>query len=200
MKIKPVNQDNWTDFENFFEEKGSPKYCWCMAWRMTKEELKNKKPECKKEYIKKRVFNNIPIGILLYNSNEIIAWCSISPRETYKRIAGDKTKNNVWSLVCFFIKREYRKKGITNILIENAKQYAKENGAEYIEAYPVEENSPSYRFMGFVKHFEKAGFKYIKKEGTRRNVMLFKLYPEDEQTEHNKTIKENCNDSPAQTY
>jgi hypothetical protein len=39
-------------------------------------------------------------------------------------------------------------------LIKNAKGYAKENGAEYIEAYPVKEESSSYRFMGFVKTFE----------------------------------------------
>jgi hypothetical protein len=60
-------------------------------------------------------------------------------------------------------------------LIENAKNYAKQNGAKYIEAYPVENDSPSYKFMGYIKQFEKAGFKYIKEEGKRRNVMIFEL-------------------------
>ena len=48
-------------------------------------------------------------------------------------------------------------------------------GAKYIEAYPVEPDSPSYRFMGFIKTFEKAGFNFVKKVGTRRHVMTYKL-------------------------
>jgi GNAT superfamily N-acetyltransferase len=175
IEIRPVNKINWNDFETLFTSKGGPKYCWCMAWRMTKEELKNNTSECRKAYIKNRVFANIPIGILAYIDNEAIAWCSVAPWETYQRIGGDERINNVWSIACFYIKREYRKKGITNILIESAKSYARENGAKYIEAYPVNEDSPSYRFLGYVKQFEKAGFKHIKKEGKRRNVMTVEL-------------------------
>ncbi|MCI0617992.1 acetyltransferase, partial [bacterium] len=32
-----------------------------------------------------------------------------------------------------------------------------------------------YRYMGFVNTFEKAGFNFIKKTGTRRNVMTCKI-------------------------
>ncbi len=44
-----------------------------------------------------------------------------------------------------------------------------------LEAYPVEKKSPSYRFMGFISTFEKAGFEFVKKAGTRRNVMRYEL-------------------------
>jgi hypothetical protein len=57
------------------------------------------------------------------------------------------------------------------VLIEKAKAYARKNGAKYMEAYPVQRDSPSYRFMGFVKTFEKAGFTFVKMAGTRRHVM-----------------------------
>jgi hypothetical protein len=50
-----------------------------------------------------------------------------------------------------------------------------ESGARYVEAYPVEPDSPSYRFMGFKTTFEKAGFKFIKIKGKLRNVMLYEL-------------------------
>jgi hypothetical protein len=50
-----------------------------------------------------------------------------------------------------------------------------ENGAKDIEAYPVEPDSPSNRFMGFKTAFEKAGFKFVKKAGKRRSVMLYEL-------------------------
>ncbi|MDR0381239.1 MAG: GNAT family N-acetyltransferase [Oscillospiraceae bacterium] len=175
ITIKPVDRDTWADFESLFESKGGPSYCWCMVWRMTKDELKQNNSTCRKEFIKQRVFSNIPIGILGYSKNEAVAWCSIAPRETHQRLGGEETIENVWSITCFYIKKGYRKQGLTKFLIKNAKEYAKENGAAYIEAYPVEEASPSYRFMGFVKTFEKAGFAYIKMAGTRRHVMVCKL-------------------------
>jgi GNAT superfamily N-acetyltransferase len=173
--IKPVDKSNWADFEALFQSKGGPSYCWCMVWRMTKEELKQNNSVCRKEFIKQRVLSDIPIGLLGYSQKEAIAWCSIAPRETHHRLGGDETIKNVWSITCFYIKRAYRKQGFVKLLIESAKRYAQENGAEYIEAYPVEKDSPSYRFMGFVKTFEEAGFNYIKMAGTRRHVMVYKI-------------------------
>jgi GNAT superfamily N-acetyltransferase len=173
--IKPVDKNNWNDFEAFFQSKGGPGYCWCMVWRMTKDELKQNNSTCRKEFIKKRIWGNIPIGILGYFENDPIAWCSIAPRDTHERLGGDEQFKNVWSLTCFYIKRQFRRKGLTEYLIEKAKDYAKENGAEYIEAYPVEKDSPSYRFMGYIKRFESAGFKFVKMAGTRRHVMIYKI-------------------------
>jgi GNAT superfamily N-acetyltransferase len=170
--IKPVDKDNWHDFETLFESKGGPSYCWCMAWRMTAEELKNNTSSKRKEYIRQRVWDGVPIGILAYQNGDAIAWCSIAPRETYRRLGGDETLENVWSIACFYIKKEFRDKGLLDILIEKAKDYAKENGAKHVEAYPVEPDSPSYRFMGFIRTFEKVGFRLVKMAGTRRHVMV----------------------------
>jgi GNAT superfamily N-acetyltransferase len=175
IEIKPVNQDNWNDCEALFQSKGGPSYCWCMVWRMTKDELRQNTSICRKEYIKNRVWQHIPIGILGYVEDEPIAWCSIAPRETHERLGGDETIANVWSLTCFYIKRQFRRKGLTKFLIESAIHYAKENNAEYVEAYPVEKNSPSYRYMGYVDTFEAAGFTFVKTAGTRRRVMVYKI-------------------------
>jgi len=175
LEFHPVTKERWPDFESLFESKGSPHNCWCTAWRYV--EKKGAKPgkNEKKTSIKTSISNNIPIGIMAYSNNEPIAWCSIAPRETYRSLGGEVSKKNVWSLVCFFIKRAFRNNGISKLLLTEAIKYAKENGAEFIEAYPVEPDSPSYRFMGFIHTFEKANFKFIKKAGARRNVMLLEL-------------------------
>ncbi len=60
---------------------------------------------------------------------------------------------------------------MTEELISEAIKYAKANGAKYVEAYPVDPDSPSYRFMGFKPTFEKIGFDFKHKAGRRRNVM-----------------------------
>ncbi len=175
ITIKPVDKTTWSDFERLFKSKGAPSYCWCMAWRMTKEELKNNTSPSRKKFIKKRVQTETPIGLLAYVEDVAIAWCSVAPRETYQRLGGKEDLDKVWSIACFFIKREFRNQGLVDQLIENAKKYAKKNGAKYVEAYPVEPDSPSYRFMGFVSTFEKAVFNFVKKAGTRRHVMTCKI-------------------------
>jgi hypothetical protein len=40
-----------------------------------------------------------------------------------------------------------------------------------VEAYPVDPESPSYRFMGFKPIFDKLGFEFKHKAGQRRYVM-----------------------------
>ena len=42
---------------------------------------------------------------------------------------------------------------------------ATRRGRAYIEAYPVERTSPSYRFMGFIPMFESAGFREVGRAG-----------------------------------
>ncbi|MBE9099842.1 GNAT family N-acetyltransferase [Vacuolonema iberomarrocanum] len=175
LDFHPVTADRWGDFAQLFESKGGPHNCWCMVWRNNENRKTIPGKVGKKSSMKNRVDQGIPVGLLAYSDNEPIAWCSIAPRDTYKSLGGDETKDCVWSLACFFIKRTFRNMGITSQLLTAAIDYAKENGAQYVEAYPVAPDSPSYRFMGFVSTFEKAGFQFVKSAGSRRNVMLLPL-------------------------
>ena len=175
MIIKPVTQENWTDFEALFQSKGAPSYCWCAAWRMSGKELGAADSAIKKEFMRRRICSGIPVGLLAYSEGTPVAWCSVAPRETYRELGGDAVLKGVWSIVCFFIKREFRGKGLVRCLIEEAKAYARENGAAYLEAFPVDPESPSYRHMGFVKTFEEAGFANTHSVGMRRHAMIYKL-------------------------
>ncbi len=118
---KPVDKSNWADLEKLFESKGGPHNCWCMVWRNMNEGAHRANKIDKKESLKNYIDSQKPVGLLGYDNSEAIAWCSIAPRESYRELSGDGSLTNVWSLVCFFIKREYRQKGITEELI--SKQY-----------------------------------------------------------------------------
>ncbi len=170
--VKPVDNSTWNDFEKLFESEGSPHHCWCMVWHIKRS---NSDKQWRKNQMHESVKKKVPIGLLAYSGKEPVAWCSVAPRNTYKALGGDETIDNVWSLVCFFIKREYRGKGISKLLIEKASDYASKNGAGYLEAYPVSSDSHSYRFMGFVPVFEKLGFRFVKMAGSKRHVMLLEL-------------------------
>lgn len=163
------------DFERLFGRRGGPKACWCLLWRACDAHERNAKGPARKAAMRTRVDAGVPIGLLAYVDDEPIAWCSIAPRSTYRDLGGvdDATAQarEVWSLVCFFVHREYRGRGIAEQLIEGAAAYAKRNGAAILEAYPVDPDSPSYRFMGFVPMFEAAGFEHVGRAGSRRHVM-----------------------------
>ena len=57
-----------------------------------------------------------------------------------------------------------------------AVDYAKGQGADLVEAFPVDDGSPSYGFMGRVGMFLELGFEPAGKVGTRRNAMLLRIH------------------------
>jgi len=171
-----VNQARWPDFVRLFESRGGPKACWCMVWRATPAEAKRKDGASRKAAIAGRVSAGVPIGLLGYLDGEPVAWCSIAPRSTYRRLAGDDSSDEgIWSLACFFVVRRLRGQGISRRIIQAAVAHARKHGARTVEAYPVDPDSPSYRFMGFVPMFKKAGFCEVGRAGTRRHVMQLKV-------------------------
>ncbi len=179
LTFQEVDRDNWGDFEKLFESRGSPSYCWCMVWRTTREERHDRKSQSRKAAIQRRVEGGVPIGILGYIDDEPVAWCSIAPRSTYRPLGGlddpAEEAEEVWSIACFFVVRRLRGQGIMKQLISAAIDQARRRGARVVEAYPVEPDAPSYRFMGFVPVFESMGFQEVGRAGYRRHVMRLRL-------------------------
>ncbi len=175
-----VDERRWGDFARLFESRGGPKACWCMVWRATPEEVKHTDGASRRAAMKRRVREGTPVGLLGYLDGEPVAWCSIAPRETHRAALGgvevaDDAPGSVWSLSCFFVTREVRGQGVTRQLIEAAIAHARKRGARSVEAYPVDPESPSYRFMGFVGTFEAMGFREVGTAGSRRHVMRYDI-------------------------
>ncbi|MCT8989359.1 GNAT family N-acetyltransferase [Chelativorans sp. SCAU2101] len=172
LRFAPVTKQSWPDFEALFEDSGGPKYCWCMAWRDMPNRQSATNTE-RKQAMKSFVETGTPVGILAYLDGKPVAWCSIAPRESLRRLAPwqDDAERNVWAIVCFFIKRTHRRQGIASALLDAALEYAFAEGASAVEASPVEPDSPSYRFMGFREMYLRRGFRELGMAGSRRHVM-----------------------------
>jgi GNAT superfamily N-acetyltransferase len=177
LTFRPVTKARSADFDKLFETPGSPKYCWCMTWRASTDELKDTTGATRKKQMHHRIDKGIPVGLLGYLDGEPVAWVSIAPRDTYARLGGPEAKadENIWSLACMFLRRAIRHRGHGGELINAAIAYARKRGATALEAYPVDPKSPSYRFMGFIPAFERVGFREVGREGTRRHVMRLAL-------------------------
>ncbi len=184
LSFRPVTAENWGDMEALFEKKGGPHYCWCMSWRLADKDFQSLPPEGYKAAMKNLVFSDTPVGILAYQSEKPVGWCSIAPRSTYKRLpklpeAAAQDQRGVWTIACFFLERPLRGLHLTPALLQAAISYAGSQGAKTIEAHPIHlqakegENkaSLSYRSMGFASTFEKAGFADLGPIGTRRRLM-----------------------------
>lgn len=131
LVIRPVTPERWPDFERLFEAPGGPKYCWCMAWRKTREETKELaaitavdkaagRPSpgraARKDAMRRRIAGSVPVGLLAYDGKVPVAWCSTGPRPTFRGLGGppDAKGENpeaVWSISCFFIRRDWRGHG-----------------------------------------------------------------------------------------
>jgi predicted GNAT family acetyltransferase len=176
LTFRPVTKATRKDFERLFGGPGAPHYCWCMAWRRTSEETKNLASADAKRQMMQRIASGVPVGLLGYAGGEPTAWVSVAPRETF-RLRGPEAApgESVWSISCFFVPRKRRGEGTVHALVAAAVDHAQRQGATVVEAYPVDDTSPSYRHMGFVSVFRRAGFVEVAAAGKRRHVMRLKV-------------------------
>jgi GNAT superfamily N-acetyltransferase len=177
LTFKPVTAATREDFRAVFARPGGPKYCWCMLWRASTQELKDAKGQARERQILERIDGGVPVGLVGYTGEEPVAWVSVAPKETFRGLGGPEPVEGetVYAITCMHIRRTLRGAGHGRELIEAAIQHAKKAGADVLEAYPVDPDSPSYRHMGLVPAFEAKGFAEVGREGTRRHVMRLTL-------------------------
>jgi len=184
LTFKPLTAQTWPDFVLLFEEHGPQQGCWCMYWRIRRAECQRQFGEDNKLAFKKIVESGKVPGILAYIDGQPVGWCSIAPREDFTVLDRSPTLKRVdyqavWSVVCFFIAKAYRRRGLTGILILAAIEYAREQGAKIVEAYPLRTEIVKYlpyeRFMGSESTFEQAGFQVVARRSDRRPIMRYYL-------------------------
>ena len=172
IRFTEVTRSTRADFETLFEQPGAPKYCWCMAWRYlpSREQVEGDE---KKRAMMALVDAGTPVGILALIDGKSVGWCSVAPRQTYRKLSReqDDSETDIWSIVCFYVPRALRGSGLASALLDAAIDHAFAKGARTIEAYPVDQASPSYSFMGFRDMFAARGFHEIGMAGSRRHVM-----------------------------
>ena len=180
LEFHPVTPERWKDFETLFGERGACGGCWCMWWRLTRSEFEKQKGEGNKKAMKKIIKAGEVPGLLAYSGRRPIAWFSVAPREVFSalersRILKRVDESPVWSVVCFFVAKPFRRSGVSVKILKAAVKYAKEQGAKIIEGYPVEpkrgKTADVFAFTGLGSAFLKAGFKEVARRSETRPIM-----------------------------
>ena len=119
----------------------------------------------KRQGMKDLVENATPIGVLAYDGRKPVGWCSIAPRETYVQLERSRTMGRAtppatptWVVLCFFVTRPYRGRGVSAALLRGAVAYARKNGAAVVEGYPFDTAGVSSTHRGHSSAFKAAGF------------------------------------------
>jgi hypothetical protein len=172
-QFHPVTPETWADMATLFEGRGGPKQCWCMVWRsdVSGAPAPQAAPD-RRAAMEGLVHARKPVGIVGYDQGIPVAWCSIAPRPLFgKSLSNTVPDPGLWSLTCFFIRADHRRQSGFAALLAAAETHAAKAGATAIEAYPVDKDSPSYRFSGFLPSFEAAGYVKVGTVGLRRHVV-----------------------------
>lgn len=194
LVIFPVTSQRWADLEKLFGPNGAYSGCWCMWWRLSRAEFDRATREERKAGLKALTDSDQPPGVLAYVAGEPVAWVSVGPRETYPALERSRTLRPrtlrprtlrriddmaVWSIVCFFVARPWRRKGLMTPLLRGVVEYARSQGAAIIEGYPADPHEGQQvqdgvtGFMGLASAFHKAGFVEIASAGDTRLLMCY---------------------------
>lgn len=182
LSIHPVIPDRWPDLVKLFGPRGASGGCWCMWFRLKRAEFERRKGEGNRRTMKKIVERGGVPGLLAYENGEPVGWCAVAPRESYLLLENSRVLERVddkpvWSVVCFFIAKSHRGKGVTTALLKAAVAFAAKSGARIVEGYPVDPGTrripEAFAYHGLVDAFRAAGFREVLRRSDTRPIMRY---------------------------
>jgi GNAT superfamily N-acetyltransferase len=179
LTIRPLTPDLWPALEDLFGANGACNGCWCMYWRIgaAYRQARERNKAAFREVVKR----GPPPGLLAFDGDVAVGWCQLTPRDALPwldRAWRLKRVDDVpvWSISCFYVRKGYRRQGVTAALIAAALKAAKRAKAPALEAYPLDaDETPSASGTGFVSTFERAGFKTVARHVPPRPIMRHDL-------------------------
>jgi GNAT superfamily N-acetyltransferase len=174
LEVGPVTPDRWQELADLFGPSGAFSHCWCTWWRQTGGEFSrgiDEQGKGNRALMHSLVEAGSEPGLLAYREGRPVGWVSVAPRTQYGRVLRSRrigpqpeeaTDEHVWSVVCFWIPRGERGKGVATALLNGAVEHARARGARALEAYPVDaagDRHPAANlFTGTLSMFAQAGF------------------------------------------
>jgi hypothetical protein len=184
VQFWPLTTERWADFEQLFGSRGAYGGCWCMWWRLTRAEFEKQQGEGNRRAMRSIVESGEVPGVLAYVGDRVAGWCSIAARSQFaslnrSRVLKPLDDVPVWSLVCLFVGREHRGSNLAIGLIRGAVNYAAEQGARVVEAYPTVPRTgklpPVSSFMGVPSMFRRVGFIEVAQPSESRIIMRYEI-------------------------
>jgi ribosomal protein S18 acetylase RimI-like enzyme len=172
----PVTKERWTDLVELFD-RPVVRTCFCMFYRKTGANTGVGREN--QQAMKRLVDRGTVPGLIGYEDGVPVAWVSLGPREDYPKLRRSPVMKPVddlpvWSIVCFFVDRNARGRGLAERMLREASDYARSRGARLLEAYPVDKagpGDPDAMFFGAKSMYDRAGFEEVARRRPTRPVV-----------------------------
>ena len=190
ITVVPANEASWADLQTVFGSSGPAARCQCQRFKLRRKEYFAGFPaEERADRLRRQTDSGHPdaettAGLVAYRDGEPVGWCAVEPRSHYEGLLRnnrvpwadrneDKADESVWAVTCFFVRRGYRKSGVSRALARAAVDFARERGARAIEGYPITTTDVIIEelLVGTVSVFADAGLSVVSRPTLRRVVM-----------------------------
>jgi GNAT superfamily N-acetyltransferase len=180
IAVWPVTRERWTDLAALFGPRGACAGCWCMYWRRAAPDFLRGRGQANRASLRRLVTSGRIPGLLAYLDRMPVGWCSVAPRDSFPRLERARVlpridAEPVWSVVCFYVARGYRRRGVSVALLEGAASFARRQGARILEGYPVDPRESDYAdafaWTGTAAAFREAGFTEARRVSPIRPIM-----------------------------
>lgn len=191
IRFEELRPDSWPAVERLFGPNGACAGCWCMYWRRapSHQAWKEMQGAGAKEAFKDLIQKGRAHGVLAFDGDDPVGWCSFGPRRDFPVLENSKNykrndTSNVWSITCFFIHRKWRRKGLSRGLLRAAIGIMKMQNVKIIEGYPATETKDGQRLSsgsawnGPIKIYEELGFKIVQSDNPLKPLVRLMLEKE----------------------
>ncbi len=183
LTFRPLTPERWDDLEALFGERGACAGCWCMWWRLKRSVWEQQRGDGNRTALKRIVDAGEIPGILAYAGPQPVGWCSVAPRESFPALERSRSLRRiddlpVWSVVCFFVARPFRRRGMSVELLRAAVDYVRGQGGKAVEGYPSAPEritADAWVYMGLSSSFLQAGFQETARTSKGRSIMRYLL-------------------------
>ena len=189
FETQPLTPQTWSDLEELFDLPGGSivRGCWCMYYRRTGKVAVNALAGVdNKAQLCELVESGVEPGLVGYLDGRPAGWISLGPREDYLKLRRSRVMKpvddaDVWSIVCTYVAKEFRGRGLQHRLLAAGLDFARSHGVRLVEAYPVdkaERSHDDFMFFGSRSLYERAGFREVVRRSPTRVVMRRTLRPQ----------------------
>jgi ribosomal protein S18 acetylase RimI-like enzyme len=171
IAVRPLADDTWEALAALFREGGDPRWCWCQFWRLRSKDMAVMKVPELSQRLHDQARSDLAPGLVAFEGDRAVGWVSVAPRDDYQRVVYSKVipkidDRPVWSIVCFAVSSTARGRGVARALLDAAVEFARSNGADAVEAYPLALDPgatvhPNSVYTGTLAMFERVGFEVV---------------------------------------
>jgi GNAT superfamily N-acetyltransferase len=181
--IRPLSVQTWEAYAALAEKhNGVWGGCFCTWFHpRRKDEGLADVVEAGRPYKELLVREGRAHAALVFDGEAAVAWCQYGTPEELPNIyhrreylAGLEQPPD-YRLTCFFVDRDYRRQGLALVALQGALELIAQQGGGVVEGYPQDtpgkKTSASFLYSATRTVFERAGFEYERKKGTKNCVM-----------------------------